>query len=100
MIDKETLEILVCPKDRTPLHLADSRLMARLNRAVAMGRVKNVAGRPVEDSLQGGLVRHDGTLLYPIVDDIPVLLVEEAIPLEVIDEPVGAGGQTTGDRGQ
>jgi uncharacterized protein YbaR (Trm112 family) len=34
------------------------------------------------------LVREDGTLLYPIVDDIPVLLTEEAIPLEAIGDVV------------
>jgi uncharacterized protein YbaR (Trm112 family) len=84
MIDKEFAEILRCPQTHTPLRLADEQLLAKLNRAIAAGRIKNQAGRPVEDSIQGGLVRHDGTLLYPIVDDIPVLLAEEAIPLEQI----------------
>jgi uncharacterized protein YbaR (Trm112 family) len=81
MIDREFVEILKCPQDHSPLHLADDPLMARLNRAIGAGRVKNQAGRPVEDALQGGLVRQDGSVLYPIVDDIPVLLAEEAIPL-------------------
>ena len=43
--------------------------------------MKNQAGRPVEQPLAGGLVRTDDALLYPIVDDIPVLLADEAIPL-------------------
>jgi uncharacterized protein YbaR (Trm112 family) len=82
MLDKELLEILVCPQNHTPLRLADHQLLAKLNRAITAGRIKNQAGRAVEDSLQGGLVRQDRTLLYPIVDDIPVLLVEEAIALD------------------
>ena len=86
MIDKELLEILVCPQSHMPLRLADAPLMARLNRAIAAGRICNEAGRPVEDSLQGGLVRQDRALLYPIMDDIPVLLVEEAIRLDQLDE--------------
>jgi uncharacterized protein YbaR (Trm112 family) len=59
-------------------------LLARINRAIAAGRVKNRAGRPMEHPLAGGLVRKDQTLLYPIVDDIPVLLADEAIPLAEI----------------
>lgn len=81
MIDQEFVQILRCPQDHAPLRLADAALLARLNRAIGAARVKNQAGRAVEDSLQGGLVREDGTLIYPIVDDIPVLLAEEAIPL-------------------
>ncbi len=86
MIDRELAEMLVCPKDRLPLKLADQPLLSRLNRAIAAGRVKNQAGRPVEDLLHAALVRHDHTLLYPIVDDIPVLLIEEAIALDQIEQ--------------
>ena len=84
MINKELLAILVCPTDHTPLRIAEDQLVARLNRAVVAGRVKNQAGRPVEQPLAGGLVRADNALLYPIVDDIPVLLADEAIPLAQI----------------
>ena len=84
MIDKELLGILVCPRDRTPLSLADAELLARLNRAIAAAQVKNLGGRAVTEPLAGGLVRQDKALLYPIVDDIPVLLADEAIPLDQI----------------
>lgn len=85
MIDKDLLEILACPQNHMPLHLADASLLAKLNRAIGAGRIKNKAGRPVEDSLQEGLVRKDGVLLYPVVDDIPVLLAEEAIVLDQLE---------------
>ena len=86
MIDKNFLDILVCPQDHTPLTLADHALLSKLNRDIAAGRVKNQAGRPVEDPLEAGLVRRDQTLLYPIVDDIPLLLMEEAIPLDQVEQ--------------
>ena len=79
MIEKELLELLVCPENHTPLHLADDLLLADLNRAIADGNVKNKAGEPVKEPLEAGLLREDGTVLYPIVDDIPVMLVDEAI---------------------
>jgi len=84
MIDKQLLEILVCPENHTRLRLADDQLLARLNQAVTAGRLKNKGGEPVESPLEAGLVREDTTLLYPIVDGIPVLLIDEAIPLEQI----------------
>jgi len=82
MIDKQLLELLVCPENHTALHEAEPALVERINQAIQARRLKNRAGRVVEQAIQGGLVRQDGTLLYPIIDDIPVLLIEEAIPLE------------------
>jgi len=84
MIDKETLKILVCPKDHSPLSLADHRLTDRLNRAIAAGRIVNQAGRKVTEPVSAALVREDRTVLYPIIDDIPLLLADEAIPLDQI----------------
>lgn len=84
MIDKELLGTLACPLDRTPLCVADEELVARLNRAINAGQIRNRGGQAVRKTIQGGLVRQDRTILYPIVDDIPVLLVDDAIPLDQI----------------
>ena len=82
MIDKQLLDILVCPKDGGPLALADEALLAKVNEAIAALKVENLGGRTVEEPLTGGLVCADAALLYPIVDEIPVLLADEAIPLQ------------------
>jgi uncharacterized protein YbaR (Trm112 family) len=82
MIRPELLKMLVCPEDRTPLEEAGSELIARVNDAVAAGRLTNKAGRVVEQRLDGGLVRADRKVLYPVVDEIPMLLVDEGIPLD------------------
>ena len=68
-----------------PLAVADPRLLAGVNRAIAAGRVKTRGGRPVEEPLQAALVRKDRELLYPIIDEIPVLLVDEGIALDQFD---------------
>lgn len=84
MIGKELLDILVCPERRTPLTLADENLVAALNQAVAQRRLNNQAGEPVEKMLEGGLVRDDHAVVYPVIDGIPIMLVDEAIPLDQV----------------
>ena len=84
MTDMVLASNLVCPIDHSPLSDADNRLVARVNRAIAAGRVTNQVGRLVDQPLSGGLLRGDRILLYPIFDGIPVLLVDEAILLAQI----------------
>jgi uncharacterized protein YbaR (Trm112 family) len=79
MLDTEFLSMLRCPEDHTKLSAADTTLVARLNEAVAAGRLKSRGGQTIEKRLDGALVREDGRVIYPIIDQIPILLVDEAI---------------------
>lgn len=81
-IDKELLAILCCPDTKQDVTLANDALIARLNDRIAKGVLKNKAGQPVSEKLDGGLVRADKKILYPIREDIPVMLIEEGIPIE------------------
>lgn len=81
MIDPELLDILICPETHQELREADDDLVERVNRAIQEGRLQNRAGEKVEELVDGGLVREDGDVLYPIRDDIPVMLVDEALPI-------------------
>lgn len=81
MIDAELLKILCCPETHQELRGAEPALVAQLNRQAAAGSLKNRAGQPVTEKIDGGLLRADGKFLYPIRQDIPVMLVDEAIPL-------------------
>ena len=86
MISKELLSILVCPEDRSPLTLADRELLAAVNRAIAARRLRTKGGEAVAEPLEAGLVRQDRALLYPIVDRIPILLIDAGIPLGQLEK--------------
>ncbi len=81
MLHPELLDILVCPETRTPVRMADDDLLMSLNRAVEAGRVHNRRGDVLTDPVEAGLVREDGTVLYPIRDGIPIMLIDEAVPV-------------------
>lgn len=83
-IDKELLAILCCPETKQVVSLADELLIQKLNAAIARGELKNVGKRPISAELDGGLVRTDRQILYPIRDNIPVMLIDEGIPLDQI----------------
>lgn len=88
VVDPELLEILVCPETRQPVRPADEALVDRLNRTIEEGKVKNRGGDVVEEPMDGGLVREDGQVLYPIRDEIPVMLIDESIELEPLSTEV------------
>lgn len=81
-IDKDLLAILCCPDTKQDVSLADADVVARLNERIRNGMVTNKAGQPVQEPIDGGLVRADNAVLYPIREDIPVMLIDEAIPLD------------------
>lgn len=82
MVDPELLKILVCPENKTPVKLVDDDVIARANALLEKGGLKNRAGDVVDTKIDGGLLREDGAYLYPIRDDIPIMLIDEAIPYD------------------
>jgi uncharacterized protein YbaR (Trm112 family) len=63
-IDKELLEILACPVSKKPLELSED------------GKF---------------LICKESKLVYKIEDDIPIMLVDEAIPLDEWEKSQGKG---------
>lgn len=86
MISKELLEILACPDTKMPLVLAEPELLEQLNELISKGELRNQDGDIVVDPMEEALVREDGELLYPIREEIPILLSGEAIALGSSEE--------------
>jgi uncharacterized protein YbaR (Trm112 family) len=81
MIDQSLLDILVCPETKQALRVADAELLGRLNASIEGGSVTNRSGQRVTHGLSEALVREDGGVIYPVRDDIPIMLIDESIPL-------------------
>lgn len=81
MIDKQLLKFLRCPQDKSELTPADDELVAQMNRAIDAKQVTTVGGHKLEKHIEAGLIRDAGDLMYPVYDQIPVMLPDEAIDL-------------------
>lgn len=81
MVDAKLLEILCCPETKQDVALAPLDLIESLNARIAAGSLKNKAGEVVKEKMDGGLLRADGKVVYPIRDDIPIMLIDESIVL-------------------
>jgi uncharacterized protein YbaR (Trm112 family) len=82
MIDKELLDILCCPETKQDVKLVEGDVIKKINAKIKEGTLKNRGGEVVKEEIDSGLVREDKKYLYPIREDIPIMLIDEAIPFE------------------
>ena len=78
-VDGKLLEILCCPVSKSPLTMLGRQKLDKLNAAIDAGEILFVSGEKVEEPLQEALITADGKVIYPVQDDIPVLLEENGI---------------------
>jgi uncharacterized protein len=82
MIAKELLDVLCCPETKAPIAPAPQELVDKLNTKIAARELRNKGGELVDTAIDGGLLRADKKVLYPIRHDIPIMLVTEAIEVD------------------
>ena len=79
-VDPELLAILVCPKSRGPLEVVE--LPAALRTSLVDKYREHF--RDEEPVVEQALYCSESGLVYPIVSDIPILLIDEALPASSI----------------
>ena len=83
MISQELLNIIVCPETKQDLVIAESDIVEKINTLIENGELLNRSKQKVTEKIDGGLIQKDDRkYLYPIRDEIPILLLDESIALE------------------
>ena len=54
-------------------------MLMQINTAISTDKVRNHGGEQLDEPLSGALITVEGDLVYPVRNDIPVLLEEECI---------------------
>lgn len=80
-VDPELLDILVCPKTHGELELVD--LPAEVRQMLI--EKYRAHFRDEDPVVEQGLLCAESQLVYPIVSDIPVMIVDEALAASVLD---------------
>lgn len=81
MLHLELINDLCCPETKQRVKLAERGLIDTMNARIASGQARNRAGQTIIEKIDAGLLREDGKFLYPIRRDIPIMLIDEAIPI-------------------
>jgi uncharacterized protein YbaR (Trm112 family) len=78
-VDGKLLEILCCPISKVPLNRLEPSRLETLNQSISKGLVQFVRGEEVTERIKEALITEDGKVIYPVVNDIPLLLEENGI---------------------
>ena len=78
-VDGKLLEILCCPVSKVPLNRLEPSRLEALNQSISNGSVQFVRGEKVTEPIKEALITEDGKVIYPVVNDIPLLLEDNGI---------------------
>ena len=85
MISENLLAVIACPETKQDLVVAENDIVQKINHLIENGELLNRSKQKVTETIDGGLIqKEDRKYLYPIRDEIPILLMDESIVLENI----------------
>lgn len=84
-IEPKHLATLRCPVSKRPIDLLRASSLDRLNQKIQASEIKDNNGRTLSTPLEQALITDTGTVIYPIVDGVPVLIEADGIAASQIN---------------
>lgn len=84
-IDPKLLEILRCPVTKQSLSVLSADKITQINEQISSGRVRYADGVGVDKELEEGLITENGSFVYRVDHDIPIMLQQFSIPITDIE---------------
>ncbi len=78
-MEARLLEILSCPINKVPLKKLSPKRLDKLNQAISSDTLMTTNGKTISQALNAALIGADNKFIYPIRDNRPELLPEQAI---------------------
>ncbi len=85
MVPNELLQILCCPETKQPVTLVEKEVVKKINKAIASGSLKNRGGKKITERIDEAVIREDREYIYPVRQNIPIMLIDDAIPVKSIN---------------
>lgn len=85
-MDAKVIDQLACPETQQRLSAAPLALIELINAHIVQGEIKNRAQRVLISTLESGLVRQDGKIVYPVVQGVALMLADEGIEVAQADK--------------
>ncbi len=79
IITSDILQMLRCPADGGALVLADRELVEQVNVAIRNGTARDQLDARIDAPIDAGVVNSARDRLYPIRENIPTLIADNAI---------------------
>ncbi|HET9679797.1 MAG TPA: Trm112 family protein [Gammaproteobacteria bacterium] len=84
-MDKNLLDILRCPGTGQALKMLAAKKLKILNKAITDGKITYADGSTVSQPLDAALITDNGSTIYRINDDIPVMLEDQSIAAQQVE---------------
>ena len=85
-INRQLLEVLVCPVTKLPVRMLDESRLEQINQLIGQGEIQNAGGETVGEPLVEALVTSNDNTVYRVDQGIPVMLEDQSIPTHQIED--------------
>ena len=84
-LERKLLDILVCPITKQSVRILDEDRLSQLNQLIEKGEIQSVGGQELDTALTEALITENGSTVYPVENQIPIMLEDRGIACHQIE---------------